>query len=657
MSIYIPLFERIIALEDKQYVNRQELLAQVMKYKRQFAKEHSIESVPTNTVLLQAYRQAIKDGEFSHSSFLEKTLRKRSVRSQSWIVPIQVLTKPFWCPGKCIFCPNDPTMPKSYIKSEPGAMRALMNQFDPHKQVYNRLLSLYRTGHSTDKIEMIVLWGTRDVYPRSYKEEFLKWLYDACNTFDQFFTTLPALAQHEKVAESTNSYNTDSQNVNLSHNSNNPMVEESSVIGMPHFQVSELDITFPETIQESISINETAPHRIIWLTVETRPEYITDENCRMWREWGVTRLEVGLQSMFDDVLDINKRGHSVEQARQWVHKMRQYWFKFSLHFMPWLYWSTIEKDIDSFALAYSDPFFKPDEIKFYPTSVIPDTELFNLYTQWEYKPLERDVLVRIIKTVQREIIPPYTRIKRLIRDIPATEIVAWSDITNLRQITENEMLQENADNVSVRQQLYERLHENVHYYTSMHEMIDGIYDDAMPTENSLSTYILWKKIDDEMMRQFVALDTRAREMRHRKEWNPLYIQLVVRRYLSSVWDEFFLSFEDELGYIYWFTRLLLPKKEHTIQREWLGEKTALIRELHVYGQLAKITGNNTTQTLDTTGHIAQHKWLWTQLMEAAELLASLFAYTKLSVISGIGVREYYKKLWYDLEGTYMVKEI
>lgn len=665
MNIYILLFEKIIALEDKLYPNRQDLLAQVMKYKRQFAKEHNLKEVPTNTALLQEYRQAIENGSFSRSTFLEKTLRKRSVRSESWIVPIQVLTKPFWCPGKCIFCPNDPTMPKSYIKSEPWAMRALMNQFDPHKQVYNRLLSLYRTGHNTDKIEMIVLWWTWDVYPRSYKENFLKGLYDACNTFEQFMKKLPELQKTEDDKIYTNLETGEEVTEDISKVDDDFLSEEAEieklppVIGMPNFVVSDLGIEFPETIQESISINQTASHRVIGLTVETRPEYITDENCRMWREWGVTRLEVWLQSMFDDVLDVNKRWHSIQQAREGVHKMRQYWFKFSLHFMPGLYWSTVEKDIESFILAYSDPFIKPDEIKFYPTSVIPDTELFQLYMSGEYKPLANDDLVHIIKKVQHEIIPPYTRIKRLIRDIPSQEIAAWSDITNLRQITERQMLQENKNDPLLRKTLYARLYEDAHYYDNLEELVEGLKTDTtnMYSEtmgDDIHTYIVWQPIDIDEMRNYIALDTRAREMRHRKDGNPLYIQLIVRKYLSSAWIELFLSFEDDLWYIYWFTRLLLPVESQTISWDGLGAKTALIRELHVYWDLAKIQSNAAKANAADT---AQHKWLWTQLMDSAEYISKVFSYTKLSVISGIWVREYYKKLGYQLEGTYMVKDI
>jgi elongator complex protein 3 len=166
---------------------------------------------------------------------------------------------------------------------------------------------------------------------------------------------------------------------------------------------------------------------------------VTDKNCQFWRELGVTRIEMGIQSLDDTVLKLNKRGHTVQQAREACHKMRQYGFKISLHIMPGLYGSNYAKDLQTFKDLYIDPFFKPDEIKFYPTSVIPNTELFNLYKQGKYTPLETDDIKKLIRQTFLDVIPPYTRIKRLIRDIPATEIAAGSNITNLSQLMHEEI--------------------------------------------------------------------------------------------------------------------------------------------------------------------------------------------------------------------------
>ncbi len=585
----------------------------VKRAKRDFSKKYNIADIPSNVDLLKHYRQLVSSGVYTKSSHLEILLKKRGIRSDSGIVPIQVLTKPFWCPGKCIFCPNDATMPKSYINTEPGAMRALLNQFDPYKQAYNRLLSLHLTGHATDKIEMIVLGGTWDVYPTDYKRDFLKGLYDACNTFDQF------LEKYEQFNVRGGSYD-----------------------------LSALNINYPATIEESMEINETAEHRVIWLTIETRPEYMTDENCQMRRSRWVTRLEMGLQSMFDDVLDANKRWHSVQQAREAMHKMRQYGFKFSVHFMPGLYGSTVEKDIESFKLAYADPYIKPDEIKFYPTSVIPNTELYELYRKGEYEPLKTEDIVDIIRKVQLEIIPPYTRIKRLIRDIPSTEIAAGSSVTNLRQLTEIDLLSDLAKSETMRKELYGRLYENEQVYSSLDQWLAN--ETKRADIHGMETIIVWTEPLIGHERNFVSLDTRAREIRNRKNRpEDETVNLVIRKYDSSVGTEYFISYEDELGYLYGFTRLLLPKDEHTMDREGLWQSTALIRELHVYGQVAKINSTDETKT--------QHKGFGSRLMETAEKIATHFGYQRISVISWIWVKEYYKKIGYHKEWTYMVKQI
>lgn len=593
----------------------------IRKLKRDFSKQNKLTDLPTNIQLLKIYKKFISDWKIEKNIKLENLLKKRAIRSMSWIVPIQVLTKPYTCPGQCIFCPTDATMPKSYINTEPGAMRALLNEFDPIKQTYNRLLSLNITWHATDKIEMIVLGGTFDVYPMDYKIEFIKSLYDACNTFDEFYENIEVDAENPKAAK---------------------------------FTINEwLNIKYSETLQQAQDINESANHRIIWLTIETRPEFVTDKNCQFWRELWVTRLEIWVQSCFDDVLEANKRWNTIQQVRNALHKLRQYWFKFSTHFMPWLYKSTVEKDIETFKIAYEDIYLKPDEIKFYPTSVIPNTELYNIYIKWDYKPLDNDQIKFIIEEVKLKYIPPYTRIKRLIRDIPATEIVAWSDITNLRQIVMNELTKKFSIYENIRVQQYQRLYKNPKYFDKIKELLNYIKTDEI---NEDETFIIWENIDSNSPRNFVCLCTRCREIRNKNnnwelrinnwEWNSL---LVIRKYQSSVWTELFISFEDNFWYLYGFTRLLLPKFEEAIEYPWLWKKTALIRELHVYWQLSKIWQSEEWET--------QHKWIWTQLMETAEYISKNANYQKLSVISWVWVKWYYKKLWYQNDWTYVSKDL
>ncbi len=592
--------------------------------------------------MLKVYHDLISSWQASEHKVFQQLLKKRAIRSQSGIVSVQVLTKPFWCPGKCIFCPNDFTMPKSYINTEPWAMRALLNNFDPVKQVYNRLLSLYLTGHDTDKIEMIVLGGTRDVYPTEYKKEFIKWLYDACNTFPEFLKTVTL---------------TQSTNKSLFAIEDNTPPVKGDKGGSTEDSVQSLvansepkKTTFPDTVEESIRINETAAHRMIWLTIETRPEYVTDENCRLWRELGITRLEMGIQSTNDTVLDMNKRWHSVEQCKLACHKLRQYGFKFSVHLMPGLYGSDEEKDLQTFVDIYGDPAFRPDEIKFYPTSVIPNTELYDLYKSGEYKPIETEAIQRIITTTFRDIIPPYTRIKRLIRDIPSTEIVAWSATTNLSQLM-HEWLYKKWRNTDTIRTIYSRLYEHTTYYDTVENFLPSIVNQVLPDSNSITSIIGWT-IDAESDRAFVSLDTRSREIRHRRPHEPEDIRIVIRAYRSSVGREYFIAMETSQWYLYGFTRLLLPDIGNSIEYTWLGKHTALIRELHVYGQVAPLSARK-----GVGGEVQQHTGVGRTVMKIAEQISQQAWYHRLSVIAWVGVKEYYRnQLWYHDEGTYVVKE-
>lgn len=315
---------------------------------RAFAKQHNLNTLPSKSQILEAYFELVKEGKVAKNADFELLLRKRAIRSMSGIVSVQVLTKPYPCPSHCIFCPNDPEMPKSYIKSEPGAMRAWLNQFDPIKQVYNRLYSLQQTGHKTDKIEMIVLGGTWDFYPDEYKREFIQKLYDACNTFSQ----LEIVKKEEKTDWKYG------------------------------FSIKNEDqIQLSSSLAEAIEINQHAENRIIGLTVETTPPFVTHQNCRDRREMGVTRIEMGVQSTDNSILEMNKRGHTIQEIRVAMNRLRQYGFKMSIHIMPGLYGSNVQKDIETFREIYADENLRPDEIKFYPTSVIPNTELYTLYLE------------------------------------------------------------------------------------------------------------------------------------------------------------------------------------------------------------------------------------------------------------------------------------
>lgn len=600
-----------------QLLNNKNLDAEKLKdAQRFFAKKNNLDTLPSKSQILQTYFELVKKWEIKKNEDFEILLRKRAIRSLSWIVPVQVLTKPFPCPSHCIFCPNDPEMPKSYIKSEPWAMRAWLNQFDPLKQVYNRLYSLSQTWHKTDKIEMIVLWWTWDFYPEDYKIDFIKNLYNACNTFDEL-----KIENNKERKDWKYAFNI----------------------------VNEDEIKYADSLEEAIKINETANHRIIGLTIETRPEFVTDENCQSRRRMGVTRIEMWVQSTDNHILDLNQRGHHIEEVKEALHKLRQYALKFSIHIMPGLYGSSIEKDIQTFREVYSDLYLKPDEIKFYPTSVIPWTVLYKLYEEKKYNPITTEWISEVITKTFSSIIPPYTRIKRLIRDIPATEIAAGSNVTNLSQLMHEKLLKEYKANESAAKAFYKRIYEN----SKVYEDEENFHKDILEwniSSDTISTFILWKTPDISSYRNYVSLDTRSREVRNKKEKTE-NLNLIVRKYQSSVWIEYFISYEDELWYLYWFTRLLHPEEKYRLSVPWLWSTTALIRELHVYWSLQWLEKDK------EDGNKVQHTWLWKKLLETAEKLSKQVGFENLTVISWVGVREYYRKQGYHLEGTYMLKKL
>ena len=582
---------------------------------RSFAKKNNLDTLPSKSQILQVYFDLVKEWKIDKNSDFELLLRKRAIRSMSGIVSVQVLTKPYPCPSHCIFCPNDPEMPKSYIKSEPGAMRAWLNQFDPIKQVYNRLYSLQQTGHKTDKIEMIVLGGTWDFYPDDYKREFIQRLYDACNTFSQ-------LEIENKVQNSDRKYS---------------------------FQIKNEDqIQLSSSLSEAVKLNETAENRIIGLTIETTPPFVTHANCRERREMWVTRIEMWVQSTDDQILDLNKRWHTLAEIKTAMNRLRQYGFKISIHIMPGLYGSNVDKDIQTFRDIYTDKNIKPDEIKFYPTSVIPNTELYTLYLEWKYQPITTEEISQIIRQTFREIIPPYTRIKRLIRDIPATEISAGSNVTNLSQLMHETLLKEyQKSDQNYRSNFYQRLYPNLQVFENEDVLIQQC---LAQDSDDIKSLILGVQPNLSDFRHFVSLDTRSREMRNKTEQTE-HLNLVVRKYRSGVGEEYFISFEDELGYLYGFTRLLMIEEDQSIKREGIWKKTALIRELHVYGSLQSL------KQVEDQNVKVQHSWLGKQLLSLAEKISQVAWYERLSVISGVWVREYYAKLGYKLDWTYMVKDL
>jgi len=499
--------------------------------------------IPQNINLLQAYHKLIAANKTKKSPILEQLLKTRKVRTLSGIAAITVITKPYGCPGKCLYCPTEKNMPKSYLANEPACMRAVLTEFDPYRQVDARLKSLKMTGHVTEKIELIVLGGTWSAYPKNYQNWFIKRCFDACNG-------------------------------NMS-----------------------------KSLKSAQKRNETAKNRVIGLTLETRPDFVLPKEIKHLRELGCTRVELGIQSIYNDVLRKNKRGHSIKAVIEATKLLKDAGFKITYHMMPNLPGSNLKKDEKMFEELFSNPDFQPDQLKIYPCAVLKTALLYKLWKQKKYRPYSEKQLIDLLIKI-KEKIPPYVRIIRMIRDIPKQSIIAGNKVSNLREIIVREMEKRNKKCRCIR----------------------------------------------------------CREIK--KQESVIGNQKLVRHdYAASGGKEIFLSFEDiENDKILAFLRLRITN--HWTLPEI--KDCALIRELHTYGQtLALSQKTKNAQQHKSLGRKLMEqaeKIVKTEIYPVKSPRSGVpqkrqFNRTrKIAVIAGIGVRGYYKKLGYKLKGTYMVKD-
>jgi elongator complex protein 3 len=326
--------------------------------------------------LVAAYQQLTASGEWPHDQSLLARIRLKPVRSLSGVSVVTVLTKPHPCPGECIFCPTDVRMPKSYLPDEPGAMRGLQHKFDPYAQVSSRLKSLQDVGHPIDKIELLILGGTWSAYPGDYQEWFIQRCFDALNGVES------------------------------------------------------------ETLPHAQTLNETAEHRNVGLAIETRADSVNSRHLAWLRYLGVTKVQMGVQSLDDHILDLNKRGHTAAQSRRAVALLRAAGFKIVLHWMPNLLGATLDSDREDFEHLWVD--LCPDELKIYPTQLLANSELYAYWQRGEFTPYTSQELIDLIAEIKQSI-PRYCRVNRVIRDIPSTHVVDGNKRTSLRQDIQREM--------------------------------------------------------------------------------------------------------------------------------------------------------------------------------------------------------------------------
>jgi len=344
------------------------------------------------STLVAAYTQLVERGEWTADEALLAAIRLKPVRTLSGVTTVTVLTKPYPCPGQCIFCPDDIRMPKSYLPDEPGAMRALEHGFDPYTQVRSRLESLTSVGHTTDKVELLILGGTFSSYRRDYQAWFVQRCFEAMNIPSPLGGGV-GVREKEGV--------------------------------MDDARLNEIHL-----------INESALHRNVGLSVETRPDEVSPAELAWFRSLGVTKVQMGVQSLDDPILELNRRDHTVAEAHRATALLRAAGFKIVLHWMPNLLGATPDSDRADFPRLWEG--LCPDEIKIYPTQLLETAPLYEYWQRGEYHPYSTQELVTLIADVKTTI-PRYCRVNRVIRDIPSPHVVAGNRRSSLRQDVHAEM--------------------------------------------------------------------------------------------------------------------------------------------------------------------------------------------------------------------------
>lgn len=530
---------------------------------------------PANRFLLQTYRALLEEKIIDQNEYVEEFLRKANIRSLSGVAIVTSLIKPYMCPGKCIYCPTEVRMPKSYIATEPAAARALRLDFSPYEQMRQRVEMLEHNGHSVDKIEFIIKGGTWNAYPLKYQYWFILESFKACNNFKR-------IKDGVDIVEPT-----------LEDDWNDNTLED-----------------LQNALDEEQTYNENSNHRIIGLTLETRPDAISPKTIYHMRRQGCTRIELGLQAPDDKILELVQRGHTVNEFRHAIWLLREAGFKVDLHFMPDLPGTTPEHDVEMYKTIFSDPALRPDMIKIYPCTVIKSAELFEWLEDGRYKSYGIPGLFGALLQMKTET-PRYCRISRLIRDIPSDEIEDGNKITNLRENLEAELHKQGKLCVCLRCREIGRQKDNVG--TDEPQIFVDVYETLGGTE-------------------------------------------------------YFISYEDPKRIaVYGFIRLRLPHQEPNVPEEIVtkqksemeledlhellpGTKNmAFVRELHVYNTLVGIGKKDKDSS--------QHKGFGKRLLAHAEEIAKEKVFKTMSVISGVGVKGYYAKWGYKHVGTYMVKEL
>ncbi|XP_066244598.1 elongator complex protein 3 [Saccopteryx leptura] len=471
-------------------------------------------------------------------------LKAKPIRTASGIAVVAVMCKPHRCPhisftgNICVYCPGGPDSDfeystQSYTGYEPTSMRAIRARYDPYLQTRHRIEQLKQLGHSVDKVEFIVMGGTFMALPEEYRDYFIRNLHDALS----------------------------------GHTSNN--------------------------IYEAVKYSERSLTKCIGITIETRPDYCMKRHLSDMLTYGCTRLEIGVQSVYEDVARDTNRGHTVKAVCESFHLAKDSGFKVVAHMMPDLPNVGLERDIEQFTEFFENPAFRPDGLKLYPTLVIRGTGLYELWKSGRYKSYSPSDLIELVARILA-LVPPWTRVYRVQRDIPMPLVSSGVEHGNLRELA----------------------------FARMKDL--GI-----------------------QCRDVRTREVGIQEIHHKVR--PYQVELVRRDYVGNGGWETFLSYEDPDQDILIGLLRLRKCSEETFRFELVGG-VSIVRELHVYGSVVPVSSRDPTKF--------QHQGFGMLLMEEAERIArDEHGSGKIAVISGVGTRNYYRKLGYRLQGPYMVKTL
>jgi elongator complex protein 3 len=498
------------------------------KAKFQVTRKYNLGYIPSNSEII---KHLTPDERIK----LIPVLRRKATRALSGVNVVAVMTEPLECPhGRCAFCPGGPDddSPQSYTGHEPAAMRGAQNEFNPYGQVRSRIEQLEAIGHTVDKIDLIVMGGTFPASEPDYQRSFIKGCLDAI--------TLQ-----------------------------------------------------PSTTLEEAKLNaEQSETRNVGITFETRPDHLEPHHIDSMLYLGCTRVEIGVQNVYDDIYELVDRGHTIKHVVDGTRVMKDAGLKVCYHMMPGLPGSNMERDFEGFKTVFKDPQFKPDMLKIYPTLVCEGTKLYDWWKAGEYTPFTNEDGVELISKV-KEMIPPWVRVMRIQRDIPIHQISAGITKSHMRDLVK-ENLKAHGKHCNC-----------IRCREVGHRARDG-----------------------------VAIDSNS-------------LRITRRSYEASGGLEEFLCAEDQNETLVGFIRLRIPGENP--HRPEITDKTGLIRELHVYGEMTPV-GEESSDW--------QHRGWGEQLMDEAERIASeIYDMDNMVVMSALGTKQYYGRLGYQKEGVYVSKSL